>query len=372
MLASQIPANKFPLAFGQNAGGAYIRSIPVTSQIGIQNGAASLNDGFPPLTFIPTGAGGVPPYGQDMNGILNEISLWSQWLQAGGVFIPYDPAFSSAIGGYPKGAILASASAGSIWVSTADNNTTDPDTGGSGWTGIILPNLYAADAGTANALSVTLPATGPGIGGFTGWPIKVKKGAAANTGAATLTVNLTSGTATAAIVHPDGSALAAGELPANGMLTVVFDGALFQLQSYGVAPPQLATTAQMEAAASTSTFVSPGRTIFAPGAVKAYAFYSPHSQTLGAAYNVSSVTYNAVGSYTFHLSGGLNFTAGFPIINAFDAVDGPMIAAAHGVITGVNPTSNVAVYGNAYSGGAPAGPFDPDTLVFVVFGEVSN
>lgn len=129
---SQIPA-KFPLYWGQNAGTNYIRNIPTSSQIGIQNCAASLNDGWPPLTFVPSSAGGCAPWGQDFNGILRQITQWSQWEGAGGAVF-YDSAFSASIGGYPNGAVLRSASVpGCSWVSLVDNNTSDPDTGGANW-----------------------------------------------------------------------------------------------------------------------------------------------------------------------------------------------------------------------------------------------
>ena len=59
-------------------------SIPVDSQIGITPGAASLADGFPPLTMTPVTAGGVPPTGPDMNGILFELSAVVRWANAGG------------------------------------------------------------------------------------------------------------------------------------------------------------------------------------------------------------------------------------------------------------------------------------------------
>jgi hypothetical protein len=125
---------KFPLVWGANAGRPYLRSIPSGSQIGTQNCAASLNDGFPPLTFVPAAAGGCPPFGQDFNGILKQITQWSQWYQAGGPIF-YDSAFaSSAANGYPNGAIIQSAIVpGDFWMSTADNNTTNPDAGGANW-----------------------------------------------------------------------------------------------------------------------------------------------------------------------------------------------------------------------------------------------
>lgn len=134
MQASQIPT-KFPIPFANGAGGAFIRPIPQASQIGVQAGAASLTDGFPPVTFTPIAAGGTPPFGQDFNGLLNQITAWSQWQNAGGL-VPYDAVFSAAIGGYPQGAMLAGAAPGVVWLSVVDNNVTDPDTGGAGWTGL--------------------------------------------------------------------------------------------------------------------------------------------------------------------------------------------------------------------------------------------
>src|ERR1700733_10951473 len=99
MLQSSSPP-KFPIPWAASAGIPYIRSIPVPSQIGLQNGAASLTTGFPPLTFTPAGAGGPPPFGEDFNGILKQITQWSQWQAAGGPIF-YDSAFATAIGGYP-------------------------------------------------------------------------------------------------------------------------------------------------------------------------------------------------------------------------------------------------------------------------------
>ena len=142
MLSSSIPT-KIQLPFGANAGGSYIRSIPVPSQIGIVNGEASWNDGFPPLTFAPDSAGGINPDGRDVNGVLNAISSLLWWYSAGAP-ISYDSTFQTAIGGYPKGAIIQSAvTSGVFWISTVENNLTNPDTGGAGWT-----NAYSPPAGT--------------------------------------------------------------------------------------------------------------------------------------------------------------------------------------------------------------------------------
>src|SRR5258708_20811739 len=87
--------------FARPAGGGFIRPIPQASQIGINPGFASLTDGFVPLNGQPVASGGIPPFEQDMNGILNQISLWCQWLEAGGP-VYYDATFSTGgSGGVP-------------------------------------------------------------------------------------------------------------------------------------------------------------------------------------------------------------------------------------------------------------------------------
>ncbi len=115
-------------------------AIPTASQIGITPGAASLTDGFPPLTFTPIAAGGVPPAGADFNGILNMLSAAVQWSNAGGLY-SYDAAFSTAIGGYPNGAVLVKADFSGFWISQVDNNASDPDTGGANWLDMVRSQI---------------------------------------------------------------------------------------------------------------------------------------------------------------------------------------------------------------------------------------
>jgi hypothetical protein len=76
---------------------------------------------------------------QDFNGLLNQITAWSRWQAAAGL-AAYDNTFSTAIGGYPSGATVLSASLpGRVWISTADNNTTNPDTGSAAnWLALML------------------------------------------------------------------------------------------------------------------------------------------------------------------------------------------------------------------------------------------
>lgn len=110
-------------------------TIPVNSQVGITPGAASLADGFPPLTMTPVAAGGVPPSGLDMNGILYELSAIVRWANAGAGY-PYDADFATDedVAGYPKGARVLRADGSGYWFNTVDGNETDPDSGAAdGW-----------------------------------------------------------------------------------------------------------------------------------------------------------------------------------------------------------------------------------------------
>lgn len=150
MLASEIPARiQKPFADTGTK-----NTIPVPSQISITPGAASFTDGFPPLTFTALSAGGIPPDGGDMNGILNQITAVQQWQSAGGIF-SYDSAFSTAIGGYPAGAILQSSDGLSQWLNLTDDNLTDPDDVTSvGWVAIEAYGITAV-TGLTN-VNVTL------------------------------------------------------------------------------------------------------------------------------------------------------------------------------------------------------------------------
>jgi len=149
MKSTDIPS-LFTIPWANSAGGTYVQTIPSDSQIGVTDGRASLHDGFPPLTFISELSGGVKPFGKDFNGILKWITQAEQWSQAGGPAI-YSGTLSTAVGGYPKNAVVASATtAGVIYVCTVDDNITDPDASGAGWSTLVL----------SSSLGVFLPLAG--------------------------------------------------------------------------------------------------------------------------------------------------------------------------------------------------------------------
>lgn len=158
MRASDIPV-KIQTPFALNAGSSFAATIPQST---LTPGVASWTVGFPPTTFTPVASGGLPPRGQDMNGVLLAMSAWLQWLNAGGGIEVYDATFSTAIGGYPAGAVLQSTTGNYLWISTAENNTTDPDAPGTGWQQLTIkitpyagnPNGNVAGvSGGANGLS---------------------------------------------------------------------------------------------------------------------------------------------------------------------------------------------------------------------------
>lgn len=180
MEAANIPA-KLPRPWASDASSSYQRTIPDTTGVA---GAASWQQGFPgPATFTSLSAGGFAADGRDMNGGLLMISAWAWWQAAGGP-VYYDAGFSTTVGGYPAGAYLQQASTpGAFWLSTVDNNTSDPDTGGANWLGIhptTTLTLHEIVITATGSFSISIPSNvlqsgwgkttggGGGAGGNTG------------------------------------------------------------------------------------------------------------------------------------------------------------------------------------------------------------
>lgn len=153
MQLSNLPL-KFVLPF---ASSGTRRTIPTDSQIGITPGAASLVTGFPPLTFTPIAAGGVPPAGIDFNGLFYELSAIARWSNSGAGY-PYDATFANDtnVGGYPRGARVLRSDGTGYWLNTVDNNVTDPEGGSAaGWVADVTAGLTSVALSSSN---VTLTA----------------------------------------------------------------------------------------------------------------------------------------------------------------------------------------------------------------------
>lgn len=139
-------------AFGVNADPGTINSIPDTTST---PGAASFDKGFPVSTMTSPSGGGVPPFGQDFNGLLFQLSDVLQYLNTGQAF-PFSSAVATAISGYPYGAIVASTrnDGPGFWLNITPGNSTDPDGGSpANWVPIYG---YGSTAITLGGSDVTL------------------------------------------------------------------------------------------------------------------------------------------------------------------------------------------------------------------------
>lgn len=103
---------------------------PVTGKAGFDLGFAAIN-------MTAKEAGGIPPFGQDFNGILFSITEILRYVQAGGL-PSFSASMASAVGGYSKGAIVLGGNGVTVFQNTIDGNTTNPNSGGAGWVGDVL------------------------------------------------------------------------------------------------------------------------------------------------------------------------------------------------------------------------------------------
>jgi hypothetical protein len=248
MLSSSIPA-KFGLTFASGAVAPTFLTpqIPDAPQT---NGHASMTDGFPPLNFQQIAAGGIPPWGADMNGLMKQVSAWLQWQAAGNAGIFYDAAFSTKIGGYPKGAFLQKLSTQDrYWISTADNNTANPDTGGANW--IPFPDVivqqqagnYKIDVGTPNAFDITLSPLPANLASIVGAPIRVRAANANTSASCTINIRNAAGDPAVPMINGNGSPLLVGQIARPNQ---IFEGFLDGLGNFQLAwpPPLISTPAQ--------------------------------------------------------------------------------------------------------------------------------
>lgn len=131
-------------------------TLPIPVAAPVTPGQASFDEGFPPVTMTDPALGGVPPFGQDFNGLNYMITSYLAWLQGGGGFT-YNATFVAANTGYAVGAVLKSATTeGRYWYNTVANNANDPDVTPTGWIGY---SVFGSPVGEQ--------ASAPGAGTFT-------------------------------------------------------------------------------------------------------------------------------------------------------------------------------------------------------------
>lgn len=95
-------------------------------------GRASMQHGFPQETMRPPATGGKPPYGQDVNGILHQLSSHQVFLNAGGLY-RFNATYAAEIGGYAAGAVVQLDDGLSAVICTRDANQHNPNDGLVDW-----------------------------------------------------------------------------------------------------------------------------------------------------------------------------------------------------------------------------------------------
>ncbi|MHA1040046.1 phage tail protein [Enterobacter ludwigii] len=152
MNSSDTPS-RITKAFGVNG---LKNTIPVdSSSTTDNNGVATFDKGFPEVTMQPLSAGGIPPSGKDMNGVLYSTTIQQQWQNAGMTY-PFSQSFSDAVSGYPKGAIVPSSVYTGQWLNLNEANGTSPESPTGANTGWVPINNYGVTQITMTSGSVVM------------------------------------------------------------------------------------------------------------------------------------------------------------------------------------------------------------------------
>lgn len=166
--------------------------------------------------------------------------------------------------------------------------------------------IYAADGGATDAYAITLS---PAPSAYTAGMVINFKANTANTGNATLNVN-SLGAKNILKLHDQ--TLADNDIEVGQLVTVIYDGTQFQMQSQvaNSSSTAAATQAEQEAGSSITAFTSPGTQQYHPSAAKFWVLYTTISATsITASYNVTSLTDNGTGDTT------INYTVAFSTAN---------------------------------------------------------
>ena len=216
--------------------------------------------------------------------------------------------------------------------------------------------VYAADAGASDTYVITLA---PAPAAYATGQVFHFKANTVNTGAATLNVN-SLGAKT--IVKHNDQTLADGDIEANQIVTVVYDGTNFQMQSQlGNAPSgslTAATQAEQETGTSTSVYVSPGRQQYHVSASKAWIYltYSGGTPTATVSYNVTSLTDTGTGNAAVNLTTAFS-TGNYCVViaplitvgNTYDARIGSLVSSSSYSMNMCNTATGAAIDANMFS-----------------------
>lgn len=159
---------------------------------------------------------------QSFNELQFDITTALQELQSGAGVSVFNLGLAQSLpgGGYPKGAVIPRVDGLGLWVNNTVANTSNPDTGGAGWSSVFTDGSnFAVDTGIVNAyvgaFSPAIVARSPSR--FLSFKVKVS-----NTGAATFNDGLGAAPLLGASQQP----LQGGELVANGLALVFWNATL--------------------------------------------------------------------------------------------------------------------------------------------------
>lgn len=140
-------------AFGVNG---LKNTIPVDSSTSTDNnGIATFDKGFPQITMQPLSAGGIPPSGKDVNGVLYSVTIQQQWQNAGMGYL-FDSTYATNISGYPQGSTIPSSDYSGFWINTTNGNTNNPEGTTALPTGWVPGYAYGSSAVTISTANVNV------------------------------------------------------------------------------------------------------------------------------------------------------------------------------------------------------------------------
>lgn len=107
--------------------------VPVVASTDQANkGVIGYTNGFTSINKLPLANGGQPPHMEDFNGVLYDVTSNIVDINKG-IQQKFDNEYATIIGGYPSGARLVSDDNLSVFLSTMDSNSNNPNTSLIGW-----------------------------------------------------------------------------------------------------------------------------------------------------------------------------------------------------------------------------------------------
>lgn len=320
--------------------------VPVPDQAAIDAKAASYTTGFPAHVMTSVAGGGEPPYGQDMNGVLKDISSHTVWQAAGQGYV-YSSTMAAAIGGYPVGTILRRTDGTGSWLCTTAANSADPDANGAGWHPINNQGVTAITGLTNTNYSMTTSAAAKDIITLAGTLTDNIQVIVPTFKKTWIIANLTTGAFTITVKTSGGSGVVIPQTGASQPAQVWGDG----------------TNVNFALSSPWATITSTPTTVQGYGITNAVRNDQPNAITTAAGNNTQSAVNNATGT--------ANYAAWFATNNAARSVQfGITSSAFSGPYVANGPSGEQGFFGT--SSALPVSIFTAGTARINIAGDGSS